>query len=98
MLRPRRRPPSPLCRATASTDTCCAGNDGSQKELVTAWALFISVMLLIIAFLASYFLKERKIEAVHETVISIFAGPFSSDRCLTERDIFADIARSLPQA
>nr|XP_036578206.1 sodium hydrogen exchanger [Colletotrichum truncatum]KAF6785407.1 sodium hydrogen exchanger [Colletotrichum truncatum] len=31
-------------------------------------------MLLIIAFLTSYFLQERKIEAVHETVISIFAG------------------------
>ncbi|ROT38524.1 sodium/hydrogen exchanger [Sodiomyces alkalinus F11] len=45
-----------------------------QKEALASWALFISIMLLIIAFLASYFLHERKIEAVHETVISIFAG------------------------
>ncbi|KZL85607.1 cpa1 family monovalent cation:h+ antiporter [Colletotrichum incanum] len=49
-------------------------SDGSQKEIFAAWALFISIMLLIIAFLTSYFLQERKIEAVHETVISIFAG------------------------
>ncbi|KXH35835.1 sodium/hydrogen exchanger 3 [Colletotrichum simmondsii] len=50
------------------------GSDGSQKEIFAAWALFISIMLLITAFLTSYFLQERKIEAVHETVISIFAG------------------------
>ncbi|KKA29726.1 hypothetical protein TD95_003813 [Thielaviopsis punctulata] len=31
-------------------------------------------MLLIIAFLTSYLLQEKKIEAIHETVISIFAG------------------------
>ncbi|GJC95735.1 sodium/hydrogen exchanger [Colletotrichum higginsianum] len=49
-------------------------SDGSQKEIFAAWALFISIMLLITAFLTSYFLQERKIEAVHETVISIFAG------------------------
>ncbi|KAH6664326.1 mitochondrial sodium/hydrogen exchanger [Plectosphaerella plurivora] len=61
-------------RLVAPSDDEDSGSDGSQKELVAAWALFISVMLLIIAFLASYFLKERKIEAVHETVISIFAG------------------------
>lgn len=67
---------------------CFTGSDGSQKELVAAWALFISVMLLIIAFLASYFLKERKIEAVHETVISIFAGPLTR-RALTLVPLFA---------
>ncbi|KAF6807298.1 sodium hydrogen exchanger [Colletotrichum sojae] len=59
-------------RATEEGDG--ESSDGSQKEIFAAWALFISIMLLIIAFLTSYFLQERKIEAVHETVISIFAG------------------------
>ena len=31
-------------------------------------------MLLIIAFFTSYMLQQKKVTAVHETVISIFAG------------------------
>jgi len=31
-------------------------------------------MLLIVAFFTSYTMQQRKIQAVHETVISIFAG------------------------
>lgn len=31
-------------------------------------------MLLIVAFFTSYILQQRKVTAVHETVISIFAG------------------------
>lgn len=31
-------------------------------------------MLLIVALFASYLLQHKKIQAVHETVISIFAG------------------------
>lgn len=37
-------------------------------------ALFIVIMLLIAAFFTSYFLQEKKVTAIHETVISIFAG------------------------
>ncbi|POR39071.1 Sodium/hydrogen exchanger [Tolypocladium paradoxum] len=48
--------------------------DSAQKELFAAWALFISIMLLIIAFFTSYMLQMKKVTAVHETVISIFAG------------------------
>ena len=48
--------------------------DGAQKELFAAWALFISIMLLIIAFFTSYMLQMKKVTAIHETVISIFAG------------------------
>ncbi|KJZ77056.1 hypothetical protein HIM_03377 [Hirsutella minnesotensis 3608] len=48
--------------------------DSAQKELFAAWALFISIMLLIIAFFTSYMLHMKKVTAVHETVISIFAG------------------------
>ena len=34
-------------------------------------------MLLIVAFFTSYILQQKKVTAVHETVISIFAGAFS---------------------
>lgn len=47
---------------------------GTQKEILASWALFILIMLLILALFASYLLQHKKIQAVHETVISIFAG------------------------
>lgn len=48
--------------------------DTAQKEILASWALFILIMLLILALFASYLLQHKKIQAVHETVISIFAG------------------------
>ena len=43
-------------------------------------------MLLIAAFFASYLLQTNKITAIHETVVSIFAGtsccPPSSQYCI----------------
>lgn len=33
-------------------------------------------MLLIVALFASYMLQHKKIQAVHETVLSIFAGVY----------------------
>lgn len=36
-------------------------------------------MLLIVAFFTSYFLQQKKVTAVHETVISIFAGQYGVD-------------------
>ena len=36
-------------------------------------------MLLIVALFTSYFLQQRKIQAVHETVLSIFAGMSALD-------------------
>ena len=50
------------------------GPDTSQREIFSSWALFIMIMLLITALFTSYMLQQKKIEAVHETVISIFAG------------------------
>lgn len=37
-------------------------------------AIFIFILLLMAAFFTSYIMQERKIQAVHETVVSIFAG------------------------
>ncbi|KAI9729985.1 MAG: monovalent cation:H+ antiporter, CPA1 (nhx1) [Cirrosporium novae-zelandiae] len=48
--------------------------EAGQKEIFTSWALFILIMLLIAALFASYMLQQKKVQAVHETVISIFGG------------------------
>ena len=48
--------------------------EAGQKEIFTSWALLILIVLLITALFTSYFLQQKKIQAVHETVISIFAG------------------------
>jgi sodium/hydrogen exchanger-like protein 6/7 len=63
-----------LKRATDEEDTDPEEGDSAQKELFAAWALFISIMLLIVAFFTSYMLQMKKVTAIHETVISIFAG------------------------
>ncbi|KAF2200613.1 sodium/hydrogen exchanger [Delitschia confertaspora ATCC 74209] len=48
--------------------------DAGQKEIFTSWGLTIVIILLIMALFTSYILQTRKIQAVHETVLSIFAG------------------------
>ena len=48
--------------------------EAGQKEIYSSWALLILITLLILAFFTSYVLRCKKIQAVHETVISIFAG------------------------
>lgn len=42
--------------------------------MYSAMAIFIFILLLMTAFFTSYIMQERKIQAVHETVVSIFAG------------------------
>ncbi|KAI9791987.1 MAG: monovalent cation:H+ antiporter, CPA1 (nhx1) [Peltula sp. TS41687] len=51
-------------------------SEAGQKEIFSSWALFILIMLLITALFTSYLLQQKKIQAVHETVVSIFAGMF----------------------
>ncbi|KAK6464877.1 putative Na+/H+ exchanger Nhx1 [Scheffersomyces coipomensis] len=43
-------------------------------EIFSSWALFILLTLLCCALWSSYFLQQRRIKAVHETVLSIFYG------------------------
>ncbi|KAH0610860.1 uncharacterized protein H6S33_011287 [Morchella sextelata] len=50
--------------------------DPGESEIISSWALFIQVSLLILALFCSYYLQLKKIQAVHETVVSIFAGMF----------------------
>ncbi|KAK9462087.1 Sodium/hydrogen exchanger family-domain-containing protein [Lipomyces oligophaga] len=49
-------------------------NDPSQQELYSSWTLLILILLLIGSLWTSYYLQARKIQAVHETVVAIFAG------------------------
>ncbi|CEP63698.1 bifunctional K:H/Na:H antiporter NHX1 LALA0_S09e00496g [Lachancea lanzarotensis] len=44
------------------------------EEIFSSWALFIMLFLLISALWSCYFLAQRRIKAVHETVLSIFYG------------------------
>ncbi|KAK7207936.1 Sodium/hydrogen exchanger family-domain-containing protein [Myxozyma melibiosi] len=48
--------------------------DPSKQELYSSWALLILILLLIGSLWTSYYLQVRKIQAVHETVVSIFSG------------------------
>jgi len=63
-----------LRRDVEGTDPEKDDSDAGQKEIFSSWALFILIVLLITAFFTSYVLQSKKIQAVHETVISIFAG------------------------
>ncbi|KAL2074925.1 hypothetical protein VTL71DRAFT_8705 [Oculimacula yallundae] len=63
-----------ILQRRAEEDDSEESPDSSQMEIFSSWALFIMIMLLIAALFTSYMLQQKKVEAVHETVISIFAG------------------------
>lgn len=44
------------------------------EEIFSSWALFIVFFLLCAALWSSYYLQQRRIKAIHETVLSIFYG------------------------
>lgn len=48
--------------------------DAMTEEIFSSWALFIMLFLLASALWSSYFLQQRRIKAIHETVLSIFYG------------------------
>lgn len=47
-----------------------------QTERFSSLALFLVLSLLILSFLTSYYLKVKRITAVHETIVGLFAGMF----------------------
>lgn len=73
----------------AAEDADPDGEDASQKEIYASWALFILIVLLIVALFTSYMLQQRKVTAIHETVASIFAG--SSRASLPDRPCVLDL-------
>lgn len=70
-----------LRRASNNDDDADDPAEAGQKEIFTSWALFIIIVLLITALFTSYILQQKKIQAVHETVVSIFAGRLTQARC-----------------
>ena len=68
-------PPCPSC----ADNLIAAPAEAGQKEIFSSWALFILIMLLILALFTSYILQAKKIQAVHETVISIIAGTMGTE-------------------
>lgn len=44
------------------------------EEIFSSWALFIVFFLLCSALWSSYYLQQKRIKAIHETVLSIFYG------------------------
>ncbi|KAK8048390.1 mitochondrial sodium/hydrogen exchanger [Apiospora phragmitis] len=51
-----------------------ARGEGTKEEIASSWAIFINIMLLMLSLFTSYILQQKKVQAIHETVISIFAG------------------------
>ncbi|KLO18674.1 sodium/hydrogen exchanger [Schizopora paradoxa] len=47
-----------------------------EEEYYSSWSLFLVCVLLIISLWTSYYLQIKKIRAIHETLVSIFAGMF----------------------
>ncbi|KAF9031083.1 sodium/hydrogen exchanger [Hymenopellis radicata] len=45
-----------------------------DEEFYSSWSLFLVCMLLVLSLWTSYYLQIKRIRAVHETLVSIFAG------------------------
>ncbi|TKY89943.1 hypothetical protein EX895_001241 [Sporisorium graminicola] len=50
--------------------------DAEQQERFSSLALFLVLSLLIMSFWTSYYLRVKRITAVHETIVGLFAGMF----------------------
>ena len=55
---------------------CCFPECYLNLTLRRSWALAILCVLLILSLWTSYYVQIKRIRAVHETVLSIFAGMF----------------------
>jgi hypothetical protein len=75
-LIPTVRPPHSICSDMTILTRVHIVPEAGQKEILTSWSLFILICLLISALIASYVFQTRRIQAVHETVMSIFAGNY----------------------
>jgi len=64
-----------LKRQDDDSDPVAPPAEGKQ-EAFASFALFILVTLLIVALFTSYIFQQRKIQILHETVLSIFVGIF----------------------
>jgi sodium/hydrogen exchanger-like protein 6/7 len=63
-----------LPTASASPSAHPVPPPAEQAERDSSLALFLVLLLLIFSFWTSYYLKIKKITAVHETIVGLFAG------------------------
>jgi sodium/hydrogen exchanger-like protein 6/7 len=47
-----------------------------DEEFYSSWSLFLVCTLLILSLWTSYYLQIKRIRAIHETLVSVFAGMF----------------------
>jgi hypothetical protein len=47
-----------------------------EEEYYSSWSLFLVCLLLVLSLWTSYYLQIKRIRAVNETIVSIFAGMF----------------------
>lgn len=45
-----------------------------DEEYYSSWSLFLVCVLLVISLWTSYYLQIKRIRAINETIVSIFAG------------------------
>ncbi len=62
--------PTVLAMATSASPSPVA----EDEEFYSSWSLFLVCMLLVLSLWTSYYLQIKRIRAVHETLVSIFAG------------------------
>ncbi|KAA1474128.1 sodium/hydrogen exchanger [Dentipellis sp. KUC8613] len=62
--------------AAAAEATPTATPVPEEEEFYSSWSLFLVCLLLILSLWTSYYLQIKRIRAVHETLVSIFAGMF----------------------
>lgn len=55
--------------------------EAGQKEIFSSWALFILICLLILSLFCSFLFQQRRIQAVHETIVSVFFGTVYTQLC-----------------
>src|SRR5262245_53221383 len=65
-----------LTVAAAATPSPSTTPVAEEEEYYSSWSLFLVCLLLIVSLWTSYYLQIKKIRAVHETLVSIFAGMF----------------------
>ncbi|KAL4254702.1 Sodium/hydrogen exchanger [Abortiporus biennis] len=65
--------PSPVIFA-AAPDPSSTAPVAEEEEFYSSWSLFLVCVLLIISLWTSYYLQIKRIRAIHETLVSIFAG------------------------
>lgn len=67
---------SAVVAAAAASPTPSAAPVVEEEEFYSSWSLFLVCMLLVVSLWTSYYLQIKRIRAVHETLVSIFAGMF----------------------